>query len=133
MTKALAIFAALLLASTSALGWALYNQIQANGTLQAKIKTLTTDLKAERKAAKRNADEALSNYEASSRACQRAIRSAVAAVQIKPIEVPRYDENGAPNPACPAYSLRDIQAAGGDANLSSSAQGGSEARAESPR
>ena len=133
MTKALAIVAALLLASTSALGWALYNQIQANGTLQAQIDTLTTDLEAERRAAKRNADEALSNYEASSRACQRAIRSAVAAIQIKPIEVPRYDENGAPNPACPAISLRDIQTAGTADRMPSSPSSRSAAGADRPR
>lgn len=124
---------AILFGMCAALGWSLYNQIQDNGMLRAELRSMATEIEAKDLAAKLDNQEALENYQASSRACQKAIRSAVAAIQIKPIEVPRYDENGAPNPACPAISLRDIQAAGGDANLSSSAQGGSAAGADRPR
>jgi hypothetical protein len=124
---------AILFGMCGALGWGLYNQIQTNGKLRANLATVTNELKAERLAAKLDNQEALENYQAASNACQRAIKAAVAAVQLKPIEVPRYDETGAPNPACPAISLSDIQAAGGDANVSAVPQSGSATRTESPR
>ena len=124
---------AILFGMCGALGWALYGQIQTNGKLRAELATVENELKAERLASKLDNQEALENYRAASNACQRAIKAAVAAVQLKPIEVPRYDENGAPNPACPAISLSAIQNAGSDANMSPGAQGGSEARTESPR
>lgn len=124
---------AVLFGMASALGWALYGQTQDNGMLRAELASMATEIEAKDLAAKLDNQEALENYQAASNACQRAIRAAVAAVQLKPIEVPRYDETGAPNPACPAYSLSDIQAAGGDANVSSGAQGGSAAGTESPR
>lgn len=124
---------ALLFGMCGALGWGLYNQIQDNGKLRAELATTANELKAERLAAKLDNQEALENYQAASNACHRAIKAAVAAVQLKPIEVPRYDKTGAPNPACPAYSLSAIQNAGGDANVSSGAQGGSAAGTESPR
>ena len=124
---------AILFGMCAALGWALYGQIQDNGMLRSELRSMADEIEAKDLAAKLDNQEALENYQAASNACQRAIKAAVAAVQLKPIEVPRYDENGAPNPACPAISLSAIQNAGGDANLPSSAQGGSEARTESPR
>ena len=124
---------AILFGMCGALGWALYNQIQDNGMLRAELASMATEIEAKDLAAKLDNQEALENYQAASNACQRAIKAAVAAVQLKPIEVPRYDETGAPNPACPAFSLSAIQNAGSDANVSPSAQGGSEARTESPR
>lgn len=124
---------AVLFGMASALGWALYGQIQDNGMLRAELASMATEIEAKDLAAKLDNQEALENYQAASNACHRAIKAAVAAVQLKPIEVPRYDETGAPNPACPAYSLSAIQNAGGDANVSSSAQGGSAAGTESPR
>ena len=124
---------AILFGMCAALGWALYGQIQDNGMLRSELRSMADEIEAKDLAAKLDNQEALENYQAASNACQRAIKAAVAAVQLKPIEVPRYDENGAPKPACPAISLSAIQNAGGDANLPSSAQGGSEARTESPR
>ena len=123
---------AILFGMCAALGWALYNQIQDNGMLRSELRSMADEIEAQKLAAQLDNQEALENYQAASNACQRAIRAAVAAVQLKPIEVPRYDETGAPNPACPAYSLSDIQAAGSDANVSSSAQGGSAAGTEGP-
>ena len=124
---------ALLFGMASALGWALYNQIQDNGMLRSELRSMADEIEAQKLAAQLDNQEALENYQAASNACQRAIRAAVAAVQLKPIEVPRYDETGAPNPACPAISLSNIQAAGGDANVSAVPQSGSAARTESPR
>ena len=124
---------AILFGMCGALGWALYNQIQDNGMLRAELVSMATEIEALNLAAQLDNQEALENYQAASNACQRAIKAAVAAVQLKPIEVPRYDETGAPNPACPAISLSDIQAAGGDANVSSGSQSGSATRTESPR
>ena len=124
---------AILFGMASALGWGLYNQIQDNGKLRANLATVANELKAERLAAQLDNQEALESYQAASNACQRAIKAAVAAVQLKPIEVPRYDETGAPNPACPAISLQSIQNAGGDANVSAVPQSGSAGRTESPR
>jgi hypothetical protein len=103
---------ALLTGMTSALGWFLYNQIQENGMLSKEIQSMAGELEAERLAANLDRQEARDNYEASSRSCQNAIRSAVEAVRLKPIEVPLYDETGNPNPACPAISLLDVQKAG---------------------
>lgn len=124
---------AILFGMCAALGWALYNQIQDNGMLRSELRSMATEIEAQKLAAQLDNQEALENYQAASNACQRAIRAAVAAVQLKPIEVPRYDETGAPNPACPAISLSDIQAAGSDANVPSSAQGGSAAGTEGPK
>lgn len=124
---------AILFGMCGALGWALYNQIQDNGMLRAELVSMATEVEALNLAAKLDNQEALENYQAASNACQRAIKAAVAAVQLKPIEVPRYDETGAPNPACPAISLSDIQNAGGDANVSAVPQSGSATRTESPR
>ena len=124
---------AILFGMCGALGWALYNQIQDNGMLRAELVSMATEIEALNLAAQLDNQEALENYQAASNACQRAIKAAVAAVQLKPIEVPRYDETGAPNPACPAISLSDIQAAGGDANVSAVPQGGGAGRTESPR
>ena len=124
---------ALLFGMCGALGWGLYNQIQDNGMLRAELSSMATEIEALNLAAQLDNQEALENYQAASNACQRAIKAAVAAVQLKPIEVPRYDENGAPNPACPAISLSDIQAAGGDANVSAVTESGSATRTESPR
>jgi hypothetical protein len=103
---------ALLTGMTSALGWFLYNQIQDNGMLRKELQSMADDLEAQRLAATLDRQEARDNYEASSRSCQNAIRSAVEAVRLKPIEVPRYDETGNPNPACPAVRMSDIQNAG---------------------
>ena len=124
---------AILFGMCGALGWALYGQIQTNGMLRAELASMATEIEAKDLAAQLDNQEAWENYQAASNACQRAIRAAVAAIQLKPIEVPRYDENGAPNPACPAYSLSAIQNAGSDANVPSSAQSGSAAGTESPR
>ena len=124
---------AILFGMASALGWALYNQIKDNGMLRAELVSMATEIEALNLAAQLDNQEALENYQAASNACQRAIKAAVAAVQLKPIEVPRYDETGAPNPACPAISLSAIQNAGSDANVSAVPESGSAGRTESPR
>jgi hypothetical protein len=124
---------AILFAMSAALGFALKAQITDNGKLQAELHTITGELEAQKLAAKMDNQEALANYEAASNACQRAIRAAVAAVRLKPVEIPRYDENGAPNPMCPAISLRSIQNAGGDGDVSARNESGGEAGTESPR
>jgi hypothetical protein len=78
----------------------------------ARIKEIDQERAAIELAAKLDAQQAVEDYEVASDACQSSIRTAVAAVRIKPIEVPRYDQNGSPNPMCPSVSMRDIQAAG---------------------
>jgi len=124
---------AILLGACAALGWGLKGQIQANGKLRANLATVSSELEAEKLAAHLNQQDALENYQAASNACQRAIKAAVAAVKLKPIEVPRYDETGAPNPACPAISLSAIQNANGDTNVSAVNESGGSTRTESPR
>lgn len=124
MNKYLIGSAALLFGMTCALGWALYGQVQDNGKLRAKLATASNELEAERLAAKLDNQEALANYEAASASCRQSIRAAVSAAQLPKIEVPRYDETGNPNPACPAISLSDIQAAGRDAKLPAVDNGG---------
>ena len=124
---------ALLFGMSCALGWGLKGQIQENGKLRASLQAVSNELEAERLAAKLDNQEALKSYQSASNACQSAIKAAVAAVKLKPIEVPRYDETGAPNPLCPAISLQSIQNANGDANLSAVDESGGPARTESPR
>jgi type II secretory pathway pseudopilin PulG len=112
MNKYLIAAIAILTGVSSAFGWFLYNQIQENGMLSKELQDMAGELEAQKLAAKLDQQEARDNYEASSRSCQNAIRSAVEAVRLKPIEVPRYVENGDPNPLCPAISLRDAQNSG---------------------
>ncbi len=133
MSKYLLVSTAILLCACAALGWGLKGQIQDNGKLRADLATATSALEAERLAAKLDNQEALENYEAASNACPRAIKAAVAAVKLKPIEVPTYDETGAPNPLCPAISLSAIQNANGDTDVSAVDESGGPARTESPR
>ena len=78
-----------------------------------RIKAIDQERAAIELAAKLDAQQAVEDYEVASDACQNSIRAAVAAVRIKPIEVPRYEQNGSLNPMCPSVSMRDIQAAGG--------------------
>lgn len=101
--------------------------------LEAKISTLQDDLRAKKLSAKLDRQEAVGSYERASDSCDQAIRSAVEAVRLQPIEVPRYDENGAPSATCPTISLRDIQTAGEGPFVPASADGQSEARTNSPR
>jgi hypothetical protein len=101
--------------------------------LQLEIRDLQNEVEAEKLAAKLDRQEAVGNYERASDACDQAIRSAVEAVQIQPIEVPRYEKDGSPSAVCPAVRLRDIQAAGGGPFVPTSSDGQGEARAPSPR
>lgn len=101
--------------------------------LEAKISALQDDLKAEKLSAKLDRQEAIGSYERASDSCDQAIRSAVEAVRLQPVEVPRYDENGAPSATCPTISLRDIQAAGEGPFVPASSGGQSEAGTSSPR
>lgn len=123
MTRLLIGSTALLFGMCAALGWALKGQMQDNGMLRAELANMAGQLEAERLAAKLDEQEALANYEAASASCRQSIRAAVSAVQLPKIEVPTYAENGSPNPACPAISLSDIQAAGRDAKVSASDNG----------
>lgn len=128
----IAVFA-LLTALSSGLGWGLYTQIQANGALKKEARMASIALEAQKQIAARAQRDATASYENASDACQASIRSAVAAVKLKPIEVPRYDESGNPSPTCPAVSLRDIQAAGSGAFVPSSSGSESKTGTDIPR
>jgi hypothetical protein len=113
MTRILGIVGAVLLTLSLCLGGLLNQAYKDNGKLKQKLVVMSEELKAKDiKAAKEN-EIAVANYESASEFCRASIKSAVAAVKIKQVEVPKYVKDGSVNPMCPVVSLRDVQAAGG--------------------
>lgn len=87
-----------------------------NGKLKQQLETAVVQVKQRDERIKRDAEFAQDSYESASESCRQSIRSAVAAVKVKVIEVPKYVEDGSPNPMCPVVSLRDVQDAGSSAD-----------------